>query len=210
MSRRTYPPARPPRPARARRLAPVLLLALLAPAACGRLAGPLSADPGDAADRPAPVATQPGGAAAPTAARDGGAADPTDGQPPGPGDDALGLPDPCALVRKAEAEQLAGRGLDDGRPVGDTCTYTAPVDGPTAQVEVFVGEGAKTYLDTERALGHETRALSGVGDEAYATDDSFFVNASGRWVAVRLVRLNAPEANREPLEALARAVAGRL
>ncbi|KIR66961.1 hypothetical protein TK50_13940 [Micromonospora haikouensis] len=188
-------------------MAPVLLLALLTPAACGRLAGPLSADPGDAADRPAPVASQPGGSADPAAPEPG---DPADGQSPEPGDEAVALPDPCTLVRKAEAEKLAGLGLDDGRPVGDTCTYTAPVDGPTAQVEVFVGDGAKKYLDIERTLGHETRALPGVGDEAYATADSFFVNASGRWVAVRLVRLNDPEENRRPLESLARTVAARL
>ncbi|WP_431976900.1 hypothetical protein [Micromonospora haikouensis] len=214
MPRRTHALARPRRPARVttwfHRLAPVLLLVLLAPAACGRLAGPLSADPGDAADRPAPVASQPDGSAEPAAPEPGDPADPTDGQPPEPGDDALALPDPCTLVRKAEAEKLAGLGLGDGKSVGDTCTYTAPADGPTAQVEVFVGDGAKNYLDVERALGHETRALPGVGDEAYATADSFFVNASGRWVAVRLVRLNDPGENRGPLESLARTVAARL
>ncbi|MFF3855879.1 hypothetical protein [Micromonospora sp. NPDC002575] len=220
MLRHPRTPARtdsPPRPAphrggaAIRPVALLSLLALLTPAACGQLAGPISFGQDDADDRPAPAASsQPGGAPAPTAAQPGEATDPTDGQSPQPADDAVALPDPCALVRKPEAEKLAGLGLDDGKPVGDTCTYTAPVDGPTAQVEVFVGDGAKKYLDIERTLGHETRALPGVGDEAYATADSFFVNASGRWVAVRLVRLNDPEENRRPLESLARTVAARL
>ncbi|MFI7488256.1 DUF3558 family protein [Micromonospora echinaurantiaca] len=118
--------------------------------------------------------------------------------------------DPCALVSKQEAEQLAGTKLEDGQPVRETCTYVGPVSGPTAQVEVFVGDGAKKFLDIERDLGHELRPLGGVGDEAYASHEAVFVNGSGVWVSVRLVRLNDPAENRAPLEKVARAVAGRL
>ncbi|MFU8871660.1 hypothetical protein [Micromonospora sp. SL4-19] len=120
------------------------------------------------------------------------------------------LPDACSLVLKPDAEKLAGTGLDDAQAVRDTCTYTAPVTGPTAQVEVYVGDGAKKYLDIERELGHEVRPLSGVGDEAYATLEGFFINKAGVWVAVRLVRLNDPEENRQGLEALARTVGTRM
>ncbi|PZG01383.1 hypothetical protein C1I99_07325 [Micromonospora deserti] len=119
-------------------------------------------------------------------------------------------PDPCALVSKREAEQLAGTPLEDAQPVKETCTYRGPVSGPTAQVEVFVGDGAKKFLDIERELGHELRPLSGVGDEAYASHEAVFVHRSGRWVSVRLVRLNDPVENRAPLERVARTVAGRL
>ncbi|MEV4540987.1 DUF3558 family protein [Micromonospora echinaurantiaca] len=118
--------------------------------------------------------------------------------------------DPCALVSRQEAEQLAGTRLEDGQPVRETCTYVGPVSGPTAQVEVFVGDGAKKFLDIERDLGHELRPLAGVGDEAYASHEAVFVNGSGVWVSVRLVRLNDPAENRAPLEKVARTVAGRL
>ncbi|MFG1777343.1 DUF3558 family protein [Micromonospora sp. NPDC049048] len=129
---------------------------------------------------------------------------------PEPTPSAAAAPDPCALVSRKEAEQLAGTGLDDAKPVRETCTYTGPVTGPTAQVEVFVGDGAKKFLDIERDLGHELRPLPGVGDEAYASHEAVFVHRAGQWVSVRLVRLNDPAENRAPLERVARTVAGRL
>ncbi|MER7461211.1 hypothetical protein [Micromonospora sp. NPDC126480] len=122
----------------------------------------------------------------------------------------VALPDACQLVTKPEAEELAGTPLNDAVPIRDTCGYTAPVSGPTAQVEVYVGDGAKKYLDIERELGHELRPLAGVADEAYAGADAVFVHRSGVWVAVRLVRLNDPAENRKPLEKVARTVAERL
>jgi hypothetical protein len=70
--------------------------------------------------------------------------------------------------------------------------------------------GAKKYLDIERDLGHELRPLGGVGDEAYAENEAVFVNKSGTWVSVRLVRLNDPAENRKPLEDIGRTVAGRI
>ncbi|NJC72226.1 DUF3558 family protein [Planosporangium thailandense] len=118
--------------------------------------------------------------------------------------------DPCALVSQQDAQQLAGTPLDPAKRVRETCTYSGPVSGPTAQVEVYVGDGAKKQLDIDRTLGHEIRQLSGVGDEAYAEDGAAFVRKAGTWVSIRLVRLNDPAENRQPLENLARTVAGRL
>ncbi|MEU1688389.1 hypothetical protein [Micromonospora sp. NPDC005707] len=120
------------------------------------------------------------------------------------------LPDACALVSRADARRLAGTPVDAAVPVRESCTYTAPVTGPTAQVEVYVGDGAKKYLDIERELGHEVLPLAGVGDEAHLTAEAFFIRRGEVWVAVRLMRLNDPQENREPLRALARTVAGRM
>ena len=57
------------------------------------------------------------------------------------------LPDPCVLVGKADAVRLAATPLDDGVKAGTSdnlsCTYVGPPTGPTAQVEFFVGDGAK-------------------------------------------------------------------
>ncbi|MEH0828495.1 MULTISPECIES: hypothetical protein [unclassified Micromonospora] len=140
-------------------------------------------------------------------------AEPTGEAPAEPGtepvDDAA-APQACALVSKADAERLAGTPLDEPVVAGQSCTYTGPTSGPTAQVEAFVGEGAKKYLDIERQLGHEIRELSGVADEALLTYEAFFLRKGELWVAVRLVRLNDPQENRAPLERLARTVAGRM
>ncbi|WP_020579955.1 DUF3558 family protein [Actinopolymorpha alba] len=118
--------------------------------------------------------------------------------------------EPCALVSKQEAERLTRTPLDDAVAVRETCTYTGPVTGPTAQVEVYVGPGAKKFLDIERELGHELEPLAGIGDEAYAEDGTVFLNKAGVWVSIRLVLLNDPAENRKPMEDLARKVTTRL
>lgn len=171
-------------------LAAVAVLVVVGPLGCGRLTGD---DPPAVADDspPATAAAEPAG-------------EPTPAQPP------AAAVDPCALVTDEEAEKLAGTPLDDPVPVRETCTWTGPVTGPTAQVEVFVGDGAKKFLDIERELDHEIWPLTGIGDEAYAEDGAVFLNKGGVWVALRLTLLNDPKENREPLEALARTVAGRL
>ena len=118
--------------------------------------------------------------------------------------------DPCKLVSKLEAETLAGTPLDEPRPVRETCTYNGPVTGPTAQVEIFVGDGAKKFLDIDRTLDHQFTSLPGAGDEAYLEDGVAFVRKGGTWVSVRLVRLNDSAENRKPLEDLIRKVATRI
>jgi hypothetical protein len=120
--------------------------------------------------------------------------------------------DACSLVLPAEAEQLAGIPLDDAVPAKRSCRYTAPPSGPVAQVEVYVGDGAKKQLDIERQLGHELQPITGAGDEAYIWVDGtmVFVSRSGLWFSIRLVRLDDPAGYREPLESLARTAAGRI
>lgn len=119
--------------------------------------------------------------------------------------------DPCTVITSAEAAKLAGTKLGAPVAASEACTWTAPPTGPTAQVEVYVGDGAKKMLDIERELAHEIVQLSGIGDEAWldATACEVFWQQSGQWVAIRLVRLNDPADNRKPLENLARAAAGR-
>ncbi|GIG91387.1 hypothetical protein [Plantactinospora endophytica] len=165
-------------------------LALALPTGCGRFA---AGDPSPAAEDAPPAA----------AADAGPTAGPTSGAAPA----SL---DACVLVTKDDAEKLAGTPLDDAVPIRETCSYTGPVTGPTAQVEVYVGDGAKKFLDIERELGHEIWPLPGIGDEAYAEDGAFFVFKGGQWVAVKLVLLNDPKESRKPLEELAAVVAGRM
>jgi hypothetical protein len=125
------------------------------------------------------------------------------------------LPDACTLLTLEEATKLAGTPLDPATPAGagdavTLCQYTGPTSGPVAQVEVYVGDGAKQILDTDRRIGHTINPLPATGDEAYEEDGNVFVRKGDVWAAVRLVRLNDPSENRDPLRAAAKIVVGRL
>ncbi|MEX5633392.1 DUF3558 domain-containing protein [Parafrankia sp. FMc2] len=121
-----------------------------------------------------------------------------------------GTANPCGIVSQPEAEQLAGTPLAGAEAVDETCTYVAPPNGPTAQVEVRVGQTAQNYYAAERDTGHQLQPLPGVGDEAFIGDYAVFVTKDGFSVSVNLVRSNDPAENRGPLEDLARTIAGRL
>ncbi|WNI18022.1 DUF3558 family protein [Actinacidiphila sp. ITFR-21] len=119
----------------------------------------------------------------------------------------------CEILPEKDAEALATTPLNAGieAPANTPgCTYTAPVDGPVAQVEIYLGDGAKKYYDIDRQLNHAFTPFTGAGEEAYAEDDTVFFRKAVTWVAIRLVRLNDPAVNREPLRSLARQVASRL
>lgn len=114
----------------------------------------------------------------------------------------------CELVTDEEAEVLAATPLDAPVPSAESCRWTGPVTGPLAQVEIYVGDGAKKIFDIDQTLEHEFVPVAGIGDEAHAEDGAIFFSVSGRWVAIRLVGLGDSAAAR--LEALARAVADRM
>jgi hypothetical protein len=118
--------------------------------------------------------------------------------------------DPCRLVGKADAEKLAGTRLDPPVHGQHSCTYTGPVTGPTAQVEVYVGLGAKKQLDIERTLGHELHPLAGVGDEAWISDTGVYLRSGQLWVSVLVVLLEDPSQYAKRLGDVASIAAGRL
>ncbi len=121
------------------------------------------------------------------------------------------LPNPCVLVAKADAVKLAATPLDDGVKAGSSgdlsCTYVGPPTGPLAQVEFFVGDGAKKFLDVDRELGHDITNLPGVGDEAYLEDFTLFFRVGRRWNALRLTRLDDFPPYQQPMIDLAKKVA---
>ena len=127
---------------------------------------------------------------------------------------ALREVDPCAVVTHDEAQNAVSTPLNDATPVrtGDeaSCTYTGPTTGPLAQVEVYVGPGAKKYLDIDQQLQHVFTPLAGVGDEATTEPFGAFVRVGSTWVAIRLTRLVDAATLQPALEALARTAATRL
>jgi hypothetical protein len=124
--------------------------------------------------------------------------------------------DPCFLVMQDEADQVAGTPLASGIPSGPAgqpptlCMWTGAPTGPLGQVEVYVGDGAKKFLDIDKdTLKHEFAPIAGLGDEAWAEADAVFFRKGAVWVGLHLVRLNDPTANAAALELLARRIATR-
>lgn len=123
--------------------------------------------------------------------------------------------DPCALVSQQDAEALAGTPLEAAEPSGNTedsrCTYTGPVSGPLAQVEIHIGPGAKKALDIDKeTLGHAFVPVEDLGDEAHLEDFQVFFRKGTIWASIRLVRLEDPAGYAKPLEDLARELASRM
>jgi hypothetical protein len=126
--------------------------------------------------------------------------------------------DACALLTKSEAEALAGTPLNDAVAAGPAgsgdntlCQFTGPTTGPTAQVEVFVGDGAKKQLDIDRDnLMHAFTDCAGIGDQCLQEDDNIFVEKNGTWASINLVLLNDPAMNVQPMQTAIKQVADRL
>jgi len=120
-----------------------------------------------------------------------------------------GSTDACALFTRQDAEKLVKTPLDAAEPGDASCVYNGPTTGPTAQVSVYVGDGAKKTLDIDRQFRHTFTKLSGAGQEAELEDSAVFVLVRGTWVEITVVRLNDPAENRGPLKDAAATVAGR-
>ncbi|OLR94660.1 hypothetical protein [Actinokineospora bangkokensis] len=190
----------------------VLAVAVLAAtAACNT---PLSTAP--TPSRTAPIPT-PAGSAEETGSSAPEPSESSQSSEPEPGSDEGGSAEGihgCDVLEKADAEKLAGIAVQDGveGPLTEpSCTYTSPPDGRTAQVELYLGGGAKKFLDIDRELDHEFVDVPGIGDEAVLEDNTLFFRVGSTWAALRLVRLdNEPADNAPGLKALGKKLAGRL
>ncbi|MEO8697015.1 MAG: hypothetical protein ABI658_26135 [Acidimicrobiales bacterium] len=126
---------------------------------------------------------------------------------------AKGKIDPCKVVTRDEAETLARTTLQAGVLVegeDPSCTYSGLPNGPTAQVEIFAGDGAKKYYDIDVQLGHQFTTVAGLGDEAHLEEFTIFTRKGTTWLAIHLVRLDDPDPYNTPLTNLARTAVGRL
>ncbi len=136
-----------------------------------------------------------------------------------PASEVASLPpviDPCALLTLPEAETLAGVKLNPATEAGadgtkTLCQYTSDPSGPTAQVEIIVGDGAKKELDIDRdTLSHKFTTVPGIGDEADQEDDGIFIRKGDNWVDLNLVKLNDPAQNVQAMQVAAKSIAARL
>ena len=130
---------------------------------------------------------------------------------------AAAQPGACSLLTPAEAEAAAGTPLVPPVAAGGSaghetlCQFIGPTTGPTVQLEVYVGDGAKKQLDIERVeLKHTFTTLPGIGDQCVQEQGWIFVEKDGIWASLRLVRLDDPSLHVIPLQTAAKALAGRL
>lgn len=123
---------------------------------------------------------------------------------------------PCELVPIEEARQLLPGatlldGVESGQGTDKSCGYAGDPNGPTAQVEVYTGAGAKKAYDIDVQLDHEFETVTGIGDESYYEDGNLFLRVGDMWVQLRVVTLDvSPEVVRTNLLALGTTVAGKL
>ncbi len=123
--------------------------------------------------------------------------------------------DACQLVTKAKAEAMMGTKLQEGVPVnnsdGTTCTYSGDPSGPTAQVEVYVGDGAKKFYDDDNdVLHHPFTDVPDIGDEAHQEEYTLFFRKGTIWVVLHLVSLDDTSTFTERLQTLAKDVAAQM
>lgn len=149
----------------------MLSVALLMLTGCGRDGGDDGTD--EALPDPTPVVTEP--------------AEEQTSEPAAPALDPSSV-DPCVLVTHEEAEELAQTPLDEARVGPNSCTYTGPPTGPVAQVEIYVGDGAKKVYDIDVSLDHEFTEIPDIGDEAFLEEGMIFFHKQGVWVGIRVFR----------------------
>jgi len=91
-------------------------------------------------------------------------------------------PDPCGLVTKEEAAAALGESVDDGirtdsggLPGQRDCQYF--VTGSLRMTGLSLIPGDEGLWDRFKSQAGATRALSGLGDEAYAIENMIYVRA---------------------------------
>lgn len=121
--------------------------------------------------------------------------------------------DVCALLNLAAAQTLVGTTLNAGDAGADSnpsCTYNSDPAGPTAQVNVYIGDGAKKAYDIDVALEHSFTDVPGIGDEAHQEDSAIFARKGTTWVAISIVLLDDTGPTVPRLQDAMRTVVGQL
>lgn len=169
------------------------------PAAASPLpAGALPPVETSGAASPLPAAPQP---TAPQASAPQATAPKPAGPPPAPR--RISDVPACSLITHDEAQNITGGPLAEGRQSSASCVYSPTPDGPTLQVELYLGDGAKKQLDIDRdVLGHDFVEVPQVGDEALLKSGHLFVRLGEEWFSLRSVTLGrAPGADDRMIEA---------
>lgn len=123
--------------------------------------------------------------------------------------------DPCSLVTREEAEAIVRASLLEARAnnVGSdrpSCTYGADPAGTTAQVQVFVGEGADSLIATHRRLGGDLIEVEELGEGAFLRHSTLHFHPAGVAVVLSVVRLVDAKTLHPAMIAAGRTIAQRM
>lgn len=135
-----------------------------------------------------------------------------------PSSSAVAGPDACSLLTQAQANAVASTPLMAGTGAGKNsagafvmCQYIGQANGPTAELEVYIGDGAKQQLHIDRDnLKHAFTTVPGIGDQCLQEDGYIFVQKNGLWASIHLVRLNDAAANVKPMQVGIKELAAKL
>jgi hypothetical protein len=127
-------------------------------------------------------------------------------------------PDACSLLTQAEADAVASTPLQKPTQAGIIspgvavmCQWIGLTNGPTAELEVYVGDGAAQQLHIDKDnLKHTFTTVPGIGDQCLQEDGFIFIQKNDLWVSIHLVRLNDAAANVKPMQTGAAEIAAKL
>lgn len=123
--------------------------------------------------------------------------------------------DPCALLTRDEAEAIVRARLLDARQdnLGSdrpSCTYGADPAGTTAQVQIFVGDGADSLIAVNRRLGGDNIEVEELGDGAFLRHTTLHFHVEGVPVVLSVVRLVDAKTLHPAMISAARTIAERI
>lgn len=123
--------------------------------------------------------------------------------------------DPCTLVTREEAEAIVRASLLEARPANlgserPSCTYGADPAGTTAQVQIFLGEGAESLIATHRRLGGDLIEVEELGDGAFLRHSTLHFHSAGIPVVLSVVRLVDAKTLHAPMIDAARTIVQRI
>jgi hypothetical protein len=116
----------------------------------------------------------------------------------------------CGLVSLDEAVALAGTPLELLGEYTESCTYAGLPGGPTASVEIYIGDSAQGVLGVDNRDG-QLPVVPDLGDEAYlkSSGDIIYFQQSGVWVVIRVNRYDGLDRS-QPLLDLARTAVAKI
>jgi hypothetical protein len=120
------------------------------------------------------------------------------------------LPAACKLLKRVEAQTLAGIRLQPPVNGGTNCTYNSYPTTTVAQVAIYVDSTVPRTLQIDRKLGHKIWKVPRLGDQAFEEEWHIFVRKGKVWITINLVRTEAWPPYQKRLERAARIAVSRI
>jgi hypothetical protein len=125
----------------------------------------------------------------------------------------VAVPDPCALVTKADAAKVIGETDSSaispgGQPGQRSCGYAASASGKLVTVAVFPADQAA--FDKLKTTAGTTTAVSGFGDAAFSTPNALYAHKGQLAVGIYIAGITPDSATTTALSTLMATALGRM